>query len=102
MKTATLAFVALMFASGHVRADQRKETETVDRTIAFSQGGKLKLNNFSGDVTITGTPGNEVIVHAVRRASRDRLDNIKLDISIKGSTIDIEANRRTPGWEDHN
>src|SRR5262245_59190836 len=98
MKTATLALVTLLLLPAPAPAGQgeRRETETVDRTLAFSQGGTLKLNNFSGDVRITGTPGNDVVIHAVRRASRDRLDNIRLDISVNGSTIDIEANRRAP------
>ena len=81
-------------------AAQGKETETVDRTIAFSRGGTLKLKNFSGDVHITGTTGNDVVVHAVRTATRDRLDNIKLDIEVSGSTVSIEANRRASNWGD--
>jgi DUF4097 and DUF4098 domain-containing protein YvlB len=102
MKTAALALLALTFAPGFASASPQKETETVDRTIAFSRGGTLKLNNFSGDVTITGTAGNDVVVHAVRKATRDRLDHIKLDISVNGSTVDIEANRRSPTWDEKN
>ena len=86
-------------AAGQAAA-QGKETETVDRTIAFSRGGTLKLKNFSGDVHITGTAGNDVVVHAVRTATRDRLDNIKLDIEVSGSTVSIEANRRASNWGD--
>jgi lia operon protein LiaG len=104
MRTAALALVALTFLPSPSAADQRerRETETVDRTIAFSRGGTLKLKNFSGDVRITGTAGNDVVVHAVRSATRERLDNIKLDIQINGSTIEIEANQRVPGWEEKN
>jgi DUF4097 and DUF4098 domain-containing protein YvlB len=39
-------------------------------------------------------------VHAVRTATRDRLDNIKLDIEVSGSTVSIEANRRASNWGD--
>ena len=70
----------------------------MDRTIAFARGGTLKLNNFSGDVRITGTSGNDVVIHAIRTADRDRLDGIKLDIEVNGSTINIEANKPAPGW----
>ena len=83
-------------------AAQGKETETVDRTIAFSPGGTLKLKNFSGNVHVTGTAGNDVVVHAVRTATRDRLDNIKLDIEVNGSTVFIEANRRVSNWDRKN
>jgi len=83
-------------------AAQGKETETVDRTIAFSRGGTLKLKNFSGNVHVTGTAGNDVVVHAVRTATRDRLDNVKLDIEVNGSTVVIEANRRVSNWDRRN
>lgn len=94
------AFALLLVAlAAAPAAAQGKETETVDRTIAFSRGGTLKLKNFSGNVNITGTAGNDVVIHAVRRATRERLDNIKLDIEVSGSTIAIEANRRAPNWD---
>ena len=89
----------LTLAAGPAAA-QGKETETVDRTIVFSRGGMLKLKNFSGDVHVTGTAGNDVIVHAVRTATRERLENIKLDIEVNGSTVTIEANRRGSNWGD--
>jgi DUF4097 and DUF4098 domain-containing protein YvlB len=93
MRNAAVALLMLTLAASPSAA-QGKETETVDRTIAFSRGGTLKLKNFSGNVHVTGTAGNDVIVHAVRTATRDRLDNIKLDIEVNGSTVVIEANRR--------
>ena len=96
MRITALALVALTLA-GSAAAEQ-KETEKVDRTLAFAPGGTLKLKNFSGDVRITGTTANEVVIHAVRTATRDRLDNIKLT----GSTIEIEANRRSRDWDRHN
>jgi DUF4097 and DUF4098 domain-containing protein YvlB len=100
MRLTVLTLVALTLA-GPAAAEQ-KETEKVDRTIAFAPGGTLKLKNFSGDVRITGTAGSEVIIHAVRTAARDRLDNIRLDIAVDGSTIAIEANRRSRTWDQHN
>jgi DUF4097 and DUF4098 domain-containing protein YvlB len=101
MRITTLVLVALTLSGGPAVAGQ-KETETVDRTIAFSRGGTLRLRNFSGDVRITGTPGNDVLIHAVRTAPRDRLDNIKLDIEVDGSTINVEANRKTAGADRNN
>ena len=99
MRNTALAILLLTLAASPAAA-QGKETETVDRTIAFSRGGTLKLKNFSGDVHVTGTAGNDVVVHAVRTATRDRLDNIKLDIEVTGSTVNIEANRRTSNGGD--
>jgi DUF4097 and DUF4098 domain-containing protein YvlB len=101
MRNTAVALLMLTLAVSPAGA-QGKETETVDRTIAFSRGGTLKLKNFSGDVHITGTAGNDVVVHAVRTATRDRLDNIKLDIEVNGSTVAIEANRRVANWDRRN
>jgi DUF4097 and DUF4098 domain-containing protein YvlB len=99
MRNTAVAVLMLTLATSPAAA-QGKETETVDRTIAFSRGGMLKLKNFSGDVHVTGTAGNDVIVHAVRTATRERLENIKLDIEVNGSTVTIEANRRGSNWGD--
>jgi DUF4097 and DUF4098 domain-containing protein YvlB len=69
-------------------------TETVDKTLSLAAGGTLKLKTFSGKVRITGGSGDQVIVHAVRRAKQDRLDDIKLEITQSGNTIEIDANHR--------
>jgi DUF4097 and DUF4098 domain-containing protein YvlB len=92
----------LLLALAAPAAAQQKETETVDRTVTIGDRGKLNLKNFSGDIQITGTSGRDVVVHAVRRATRERLDNIKLEITNSGSTVSIEANKRADGWRDRN
>jgi DUF4097 and DUF4098 domain-containing protein YvlB len=69
-------------------------TETVDKTLSLAAGGTLKLKTFSGKVRITGGSGDQVVVHAVRRARQDRLDDIKLEITQNGNTIEIDANHR--------
>jgi hypothetical protein len=99
-RIAAFALVTLVAAAPALAA--QKETETVDRTIPFAPGGRLKLRNFSGEIRITPGSGNDVVIHAVRRATRDRLENIKLDIQTEGQTIDIEANRRSPGFREKN
>src|SRR3954447_17033058 len=91
-------FVAVPVAA---RAGQ-KETERVDRTVQIRAGGQLKLKNFSGHVTITGSNRSDMAVHAVRRATRDRLDHIKFDIQETGSGVAIEANRKDSDWNEKN
>jgi DUF4097 and DUF4098 domain-containing protein YvlB len=98
MKKIALAILLVAVVAAPAAA-QRKETETIDRTVPFSNGGTVKLQNFSGDARITGTSSNEVVVHAIRKGTREQLDNIKLDIQTTGSTIEIEANRRSAGWD---
>ena len=101
MKLIAAFMLALVFAAPAATAGQ-KETETIDRTVAIGANGTLKLKNFSGDVRIAGTSGAEVVVHAVRRATRERLDNIKLEITSSGNAVSIEANKRDENWRDKN
>ncbi len=79
------------------RDDQRgpTETETFDRTVALPAGGTVRLKTFSGRVTISGTSGSQVVIHAVRRAPADRLRDIKIDVRQAGNTVEIDANYRT-------
>ena len=88
---ALLVAFALAFPS-FVRA--QTETETVDRTIPLPAGGTVRLKTFSGRVNITAAGGDQVVIHAVRRAKPDRLRDIKLDIQQSGNTVTIDANHR--------
>lgn len=70
----------------------QKVDERIDRTIPFQPGGTLRLKTFSGTVEIRGTQGNQVVIHAVRRAEPDKLRDIRFDIQVDGGTITIDAN----------
>lgn len=94
MKTRILLAAGLVAGLASAAAAQSKETEHVDRTIPFAAGGSLVLKNFSGDVRINGSGGSQVVLKATRTATRDKLDRIKLDIRVDGSTLRIDANRR--------
>jgi DUF4097 and DUF4098 domain-containing protein YvlB len=93
---------AVLALAAPARAGQ-SETDRVDRTVAFGPGGVLILKNFSGEVRITGADRSDAVIHAVRRAPRERLDRIKLDIQTSGSRLTIDANKRVDGswWERH-
>jgi hypothetical protein len=100
MKMPIIAGVALIGAVALAGPALAKDTERIDRTVQIPANGRLKLNNFSGKVTITGTNRADVAIHAVRRADRDRLSHIHLDISETGSGVLIEANKKDDGWRD--
>jgi DUF4097 and DUF4098 domain-containing protein YvlB len=105
--SATPGFTA---PSGHPHAglaaaapdDEQKETETVDRNFPLEPGGELRLNNFSGNIHVTGSNRSNVVIHAVRRATRDRLDHIHLDIRATATEISIEANKKDSSWREQN
>jgi Putative adhesin len=94
------AALTVLALAGPLKAAELQETERVDRTVPIRAGGQLRLKNFSGRVTITGGNRSDVVVHAVRRASRDRLDHIKLAITETGSGVSIEANKKDDDWRD--
>lgn len=96
MRILAAAALVLTLAAPQLAAAAQKETETVDQTFTIGPRGTLKLRNFSGDIRITGTDGNDVVIHAVRRATRDRLDHVKLHIDASRSIVSIEANRVDP------
>lgn len=100
MKTRRISGLALLCAVVLATPALAKDTERVDRTVPIRANGKLQLRNFSGRVTITGTNRADVAVHAVRRADRDRLNHIRLEISETGSGILIEANKRDDDWRE--
>ena len=61
---------------------------------ACRRAGTIRLKTFSGRVNITGGAGNQVVIKAVRRATRQRLDDIKLEITQTGNVVEIDANHR--------
>jgi DUF4097 and DUF4098 domain-containing protein YvlB len=102
MRLIASTVVALTLIVPAASSAEQKQTETIDRTVSIGNNGRLKLKNFSGDVRVTGGTGGDVVIHAVRRATRERLDNVKLDISTSGSTVTIEANKRDQNWREKN
>ena len=99
MRTIAAAFAVLAIAApAHAQRGVFDQTEHVTRTIALEPGGTLRLKNFSGRVTITGTDRPEVVIDAVRRAPQSRLDRIKLDIHTSGSSVVVDANQRDHSW----
>ncbi len=100
MRTIAAAFAVLALATpAHTAASVFDETEHVTRTIQLEPGGTLRLKNFSGRVTITAVDRSEIVIDAVRRAPRSRLDRIKLDIHTAGShVIVVDANQREHSW----
>jgi DUF4097 and DUF4098 domain-containing protein YvlB len=96
----TVALLGLVALATPTVATAQQESERVDRTVPIRANGQLRLKNFSGRVTITGTNRADIAMHAVRRATRDRLDHIKLDIRESDSSVTIEANRKDDSWPD--
>ena len=100
MKAVRWIFVLAVLVAGWPipMAAVQTETERVHQVVPLPAGGTVKLHNFSGHVTITGSDRSDVVIDAVRKAPKDRLERIKLDISRSGSTVIIEANKKSGTW----
>ena len=101
MRKFFFAFAVCALAVSPALVAQRwtDETEHVSRTLPLEPGGTLRLHSFSGRVTITPSDRPEAVIDAVRRAPRERLNRISLDIRSEGSnTVVVEANRRDRSW----
>src|SRR5215213_13931 len=72
----------------------QKQTESVDKNLPFPSGGTLKLNNFSGDVHITGGSGRNFVMKSTRRGYPDVFREMQLTVESSGSTITVDANHR--------
>jgi hypothetical protein len=99
---AILSALSIVTLATPAVASEQTETERIDRTVSIRAGGQLRLKNFSGRVTITGSNRADLVVHAVRRATRERLDHIKLEILETGSGVSIEANKKDDNWRERN
>jgi DUF4097 and DUF4098 domain-containing protein YvlB len=101
MRNIAFAFAICALVTTAAVSARADETEHVSKTLKLEPGGTLRLKNFSGRVTITASNRSEVVVDAVRRGTRDRLDRIKLDIHADGTdVVVVDANRRDRSWYD--
>ena len=98
MKPIRLVFAAALLLCLVPALVSAAETEKFHKVVPLAPGGTVVLHNFSGDVRIVGADVSEVTIDAVRTAARDRLDHIKLDVQVSGSTVTIQANKKDEGW----
>lgn len=83
-------------------AAQPRQEETFDRTLSLQPGGTFRLRTFSGRVRIHGTSGNQVVIHAIRRARADRLRDIQIEVTQSGNSIEVNANHQRVERENDN
>jgi len=99
MRNICFAFAICALAATAAVSARADETEHVSRTLKLDPGGTLRLKNFSGRVTITASDRSEVVIQAVRHATRERLDRVKLDIRTEGANVVlVDANHYERSW----
>jgi hypothetical protein len=88
------ALVTLVAVPALPAAAQSRQEEMFDRTLSMAPGGTFRLRTFSGRVRIRGTDGNQVVIHAVRRARPERLRDIQIEVTQSGNEIEVNANHQ--------
>jgi hypothetical protein len=88
------ALVTLVAVPALPAAAQSRQEEMFDRTLSMAPGGTFRLRTFSGRVRIRGTDGNQVVIHAVRRARPERLRDIQIEVTQSGTEIEVNANHQ--------
>lgn len=83
-----------------------EQTDRVVRTVKVGRTGTLDLSNISGDVRVTGTGGDEIVIEAVKRVrhrdadqARRLLQELRVDIGTVGDRVEIRTSypRRSGG-----
>ncbi len=79
-------------------------TATEEQRFTVSDGARLDLTTLSGDVVVTGGPGNEIVVTANKTGwGRDdadaqvSLDELIVTMEQTGNTVTVKVDWRSPG-----
>lgn len=79
--------------------ERAADEERIVRTLSVSDGDVLELHNIGGDVTITGTSGNELHIEALkrgrrRRDARESLDATEVQIAQRATRVEVRTRTR--------
>ena len=91
------ALVGAWTVTGRAQARDRDsgQVERSTQTLRLDPGGLLDLSNVSGDITVGGGSGREVILEIVKRASRRNnrtsLSAVEIDIDARSSRIEVRT-----------
>jgi DUF4097 and DUF4098 domain-containing protein YvlB len=75
-----------------------EQTERIVQTVKVGQAGTLDLSNISGDVQVTGTGDDEIVIEAVKRVrhrdpdeARRLLQALRVDIGTVGDRVEVRT-----------
>ena len=88
----TLLTLAALVAIPASAAAQDTDTDVINRRITVGDAAELTLTNVSGDITVTGGDGREIIIQATKRGGdREARDQIEVEIQERGSRVEVRA-----------
>ena len=92
--TRYLAFALVLIAAGSAQAAEKK----LDRTFTVSPGGTLTVDADGGEVHVSGSDGNQVIVHMTIRGSEENLASTEIDALQKTDGVAVTLRKKKRSW----
>jgi DUF4097 and DUF4098 domain-containing protein YvlB len=70
-----------------------EQTDHFSRRIKIGRDGRISVQNIAGDITVTGGPGDEVSIEAVKRARGDQsqLESVRIDVDERSGRVDVRT-----------
>jgi putative adhesin len=70
-----------------------EQTDRFSAKYKISRDGRVSIANISGDISVTGGSGDEVVVDAIKRTrgDRSRLADVHIDVSNSPNRVDIRT-----------
>jgi DUF4097 and DUF4098 domain-containing protein YvlB len=72
----------------------------LDRTFSVAPGGRLTIEADGADLRVTGTGGNQVVVHILLTGNERAVERINVSAEQSGNDVAVLAKQRTGKWTD--
>ncbi len=89
-----LAIALVFIAAGSVQAAEKR----LDRTFTVAPGGVLTVNADGASVQVSGSDGNQVVVHMLVRGSEDNLADTQLEAVQSDNGVSVTLRKSKSSW----
>jgi DUF4097 and DUF4098 domain-containing protein YvlB len=89
-----LAIAAILIAAASAQAGEKK----LDRTFNVAPGGALTVDANGAWVKVTGSDGNQVVVHMLIRGPDKDFAKVKLDAAQNGNDVTVTMKKGNDSW----
>jgi len=72
----------------------------LDRTFSVAPGGRLTIEADGADLRVTGTGGNQVVVHILLKGSERTLERMTLSAEQSGNDVEVTSKHGNGKWTD--
>ncbi len=75
-----------------------EQTERFSRKIKIGRDGRVSVGNIAGDIIVTGGPGDEVSIEAIKRTRADRseLGSVQITVDEHAGRVDVRTEHTGP------